>query len=133
MDEKEIERLAAELGARDGERADPDWTAHAVLARLRAEATRRPWWRRPGVLRAAAAGIIVIAAAFAAERAFGPNAGVAGEFPAPAELQELAALELAEVLDSLEVAAPVSELVAVELDDLNETQLRELLTWMESG
>ncbi len=133
MDEKEIERLAADLGARDGERSDPDGTAHAVLARLRAEATRRPWWRRPGVLRAAAAGIIVIAAAFAAERAFGPNAGVVGEFPAPAELQELAALELAEVLDSLEVAAPVSELVAVDLDDLNETQLRELLEWMESG
>ncbi len=133
MDEKEIERLAAELGARDGERSDPDWTAHSVLARLRAEAMRRPWWRRPGVLRVAAAGIIVIAAAVAAERAFGPNAGVAGEFPAPAELQELAAPELAEVLDSLEIAAPVSELVAVDLGDLNETQLRELLEWMESG
>ena len=49
----------------------------------------------------------------------------------PAELQELAATELVEVLDSLEFEAPVYELVEVSLYDLSESELSALLEELE--
>jgi len=41
-----LERMAAELGDDAARRIDPDRVAATVLARLRADEQRVPWWQR---------------------------------------------------------------------------------------
>ena len=47
------------------------------------------------------------------------------------ELESLSFADLEEVFDSLTYEGPIAELSAVGLDNLDENQLRELLTLME--
>lgn len=131
MDLKQIEQMAAELGKQDAERSDPDLTAHAVLARLRAEAMRKPWWRRVGVYRLAAAAVVAIGAGIGVWSVLPLGEPGARVLPTPAEIEDLAVSELGLVLDSLEVVGPVHELVNASLEDLNEVELRQLLDTME--
>lgn len=129
MDQQRIEQLAPELGRRAAARVDAESTASAVLERL-----RRPvpvaWWRRP-VLQAAAAVAFVLGAAVLARDTLSTGDGNGQAVAGPVELREMAAAELEEVLDSLELQRPVHELVPVGIGDLDETELRLLLEIME--
>ena len=136
MDEQQLERLAGQLGRERAAAVDPEATAQAVLRRLRTEPATEPWWRRAGqwprrhVLQVAAAAAILLVASFGVRELVGPG-GSGGAHAGPAELQELAATELVEVLDSLEFEAPVYELVEVSLYDLSESELSALLEELE--
>ena len=135
MSEHELERLAKELG-RAGDRVDPEATARAVLARLESEPEQRPsarvpvWTRRP-LVRVAAAAVLVLATVFGVQQLRGPATAADSEIPLVVSLGELAAVELTEVLDSLDYEAPVYELVPVALGDLNEDELTALLESLE--
>jgi hypothetical protein len=135
MDERRLEQLAGEIGRERAAGVDPEATAEAVLRRLRTEVTPEPWWRRAGqwprrhVVRVAAAAAIVVASTFGLLQLAGSGGG--DGYMGPAELQELASTELAEVLDSLEFEAPVYELVEVSLYDLSESELSALLEELE--
>lgn len=128
MDEDRIEQLAPELGHRAAARVDVEATATAVLERLR-EPVRVVWWRSTA-FRVAAAVVLVLGTGVLVHD--GSSRGD-GErvVTAPVELRDLATTELAQVLDSLELARPVHELVPVGLDDLTESELQELLRTME--
>lgn len=136
MDEKQLERLAGQLGRERAAGVDPEATARAVLRRLRTEPVVEPWWRTAGrwprrhMLKAAAAAAILLATTFGVLRLSAPGGGSAA-YATPAELEELAATELTEVLDSLEFEAPVYELVEVSLYDLSESELSALLEELE--
>jgi hypothetical protein len=131
MDERELERLAPELGARAAAGVDPVATGRRVEHRLRAEPVRVEWWRRPGLL-AAAAVLLVLAGGLLAGRGFlGQAGGSDVELPTPIELVELGTSELAEVLDSLTYEAPVSDLLPPTLANLDEPQLEQLLRSLE--
>ncbi len=133
MSEREIERLAEQLGARRAASVDPERMAQQVIARLRAEGPRaRPAWTRSTLVRVAATVVLVLGVAFFASRngsEGGPptTESLAGSVQG---LEALDGLELAEMLDSLAYSAPVYTM-AVGLDDLTESQLRELLESME--
>ena len=132
IDEREIERLARELGARAAGRIDVEQTAQAVVRRVKQHEARPVWWRRVPVLQAvASAAVIVLVAGVLLVGRFGGGGGEATEPVLLAELQELSTEELTEVFDSLMVDAPVYESSTVGLQDLNEEQLRELLELME--
>lgn len=129
MDERDLERIAAQLGSRGASRIDVDRTAWAVLARLKTERVVR-WWASPALLRIAAGVALTVGAglfAYRAARTPERPAAVAS----PVLLQSLSRDELEEVLDSLAFEAPAFEHVAVGLHDLNDDQLRELLRNME--
>lgn len=136
MDEKQLEQLAQKVGRERAQRVDPEATAQAVLRRLRTEPVGQPWWRRAGQwplrhrLQAAAAAAILVATTFGVLRLAGDGNGF-GAYAGPAELEELVAAELAEVLDSLEIEAPVYELIEVSLYDLSEGELSALLEELE--
>lgn len=131
MDEQRLEHLARNLGRRAAARVDPDTTASAVVRRLRAAPARRVWWRMP-VLQAAAVIVLLAGGGLLLARG-GLWRGVNGEMalPLPAELSGLESDELVEVLDSLQIEAPIVELLPVSLADLDEGQLEELLQAME--
>lgn len=79
----------------------------------------------------AAAAVLVVAIGLAV---FQPNetpVAIDLTAPVPVTIEELAATELTELMDSLEVEAPLSELVPVSLDDLSSRQLETLLQSME--
>lgn len=129
MEDRELEALAKRLGEGAAAAVDPERTAESVVQRLRAEpALGVRWWRRSGVAHAAAAAVLVVAAGVFVIRST-TEGRVA--LAAPAALQELAPAELAEIIDSLRVDAPVSDLVAPSLDELSEQQLERLLQEME--
>ena len=129
--DRDLDREASALGGREADALDLDQVADRVVARLRSgerAPSRVRVWR--WLTAAAAAAVLLVATA----RWIGPDGSV-GETAATVatapELESLSGDELAEVLDSLFLHAPVTELVAASLDDLNERQLSELLTWME--
>jgi hypothetical protein len=130
MTDHDIERLARQLGERAAADIDPQQTAWAVMARLRREGRRRPWLFRFGLVQMAAAATLVLASGLAIHQLVG-SGGNGFTFPVPAEVEELADEELAEVLDSLVWETPVSELMPVTLADLSESELTELLESME--
>jgi hypothetical protein len=132
MDERQLERMAKQLGARAEAKLDVELTAQAVLKRLREEPVRVAWWRRGPVLQglAAAAVVVLTAGILVSNHVLDGGRTPAAVF-APVELQELSLEELEEVYDSVAVEAPVYELVAVGLHDLNESELEELLRLME--
>ncbi len=129
IDEQQLERLAARLGASGGNDVDLDRVAEQVVSRLRSgekvPAHHRVWpWL---VAMAAAATLAVPGYQWLHEIGGGPSARVVA---APV-LDLLTGAELAEVLDSLDFSAPVTEVVTATLDDMNEQQLEELLAIME--
>ena len=127
--ERMLEQLAPQLGA-EGDRIDAAQVAAAVTARLRARSVRRQWWQRARLMQFAAAAAVVLAVGLGIRELAQPSDGrQAGAVPV--EIQELAVAELSEVLDSLSMEAPVADLVPVGLDDLDESELTQLLKSME--
>jgi len=129
-DYRDVEGLAPHLGAEAAKRVDPQQTAWAVLARLRREPQRRPWWQRVKLVPLAAAATVVIASGVAIE-AWRNGGGSGMTFPLPFDIEELASSELTEVLDSLELEVPMSEIMPATLSDLSEAELVQLLESME--
>ncbi len=129
-DDRDVERLAPRLGRQAAARVDAQKTVWAVLARLRREPERRSWWRRVKLVPLAAAAAVLIASGLAVEA--WRNAGNGGiVFPLPSEIEELAAAELTEVLDTLELEVPMAEIMPATLSDLSESELMQLLESME--
>jgi len=131
MEDRELERIAARLGGRAAAELNVERVASRVVARLRSEPVVR---RSVPVARwlALAAGLVVLIAGsvlVVGPRRSTPTPGQAVAV-APA-LDELSEPELSEVLDSLSWQAPASAQLAATLDDLDATQLEELLTLME--
>ena len=140
LSEQDLERLARGLGREAADRLDVERVAARVVARLRAPAPaaeRRPswvWWRPPLLLRLAAALAVIVGGALTLRGTFqrGPQEpAVPGAAAGVLLLTDLSAVELVEVFDSLAVDAPVYPGVAVGLQALNETELRELLRRLE--
>lgn len=131
MNERKIEHLARDLGNRAAARVDPAAVAQGVVHRLRTESVRVVWWRIPA-LQAAAVVVLLIGGGLVVGGRYIWN-DVSGEaaIPAPLELAELGTGELAEVLDSLEFEAPITEFLPASLGDLDEAQLQQLLRTME--
>jgi len=128
--EPDIEQLAKQLGERAASEVDPQKTAWAVMGRLRRESKRRPWLLRFGLVPMAAAATLVLASGIAIHQLV-TSGGNGFVFPMPVEIEEMADVELEEVLDSLVLETPVSELLPVALADLDESELTELLESME--
>ncbi len=133
MDERELERIAPQLGADAADRIDVERIAQGVVAELRkpppSPSVRVTWWRRTGVLRAAAVVAVLVTGGVLVNR-MSNELGTA-ETVAPVELEQFSAAELDEVLDSLDLMTSVAELAPASLDDLNESQLQALLEEME--
>ena len=128
--DEDIERIAAGLGRKTAEQVDVDRVAVGVVERLRTgdgiDGPRRTFRR----LAIAAALALAAGATFMSVRT-GSVSGDPEQIAAAPLLDPLSAEELAEVLDSLSLRAPVSEQFRNGLDDLDERQLQELLATME--
>jgi hypothetical protein len=133
MDNERLEKLASMLGRGAEDKVDLDRVARVVVERIQEERVRpsRPAWSRSPLLRAAALVGVLVAGSLVV-RTVAPEPTALVEFPNPAALEELSAADLGEMLDSLTYEASVSEFVAASLDDLDESQLRELLASLES-
>ena len=129
MNEQDIERAAAELGS--DVRIDVERVARRVVAELRTKAVPALWWRRASVLRAAAAIAILVTGGVLVDRIAENSADDAAVSLLPVGLEELSTTGLNEVLDSLDLFTPASELTPASLNDFDEVQLRELLVAME--
>ena len=129
MNEQDIERAAAELGS--DVRIDVERVARRVVAELRTKAVPALWWRKASVLRAAAAIAILVTGGVLVDRIAENSADDAAVSLLPVGLEELSTTGLNEVLDSLDLFTPASELTPASLDDFDEVQLRELLVAME--
>ena len=129
MNEQELKEVAARLGSDAAARIDVDRMARQVVAKLRSEPAPVAWWRNTAVLRVAAVAVMLVTGGVVVNRLNSDRPVV--ELTALVGLEQLSAAELAEVLDSLDQMTPVYELVPASLDDLDETQLRDLLAAME--
>ncbi len=129
MNDQDIERAAAELGS--DVRIDVERVARRVVAQLRTKAVPALWWRRASVLRVAAAIAILVTGGVLVDRIAENSAEDAAVSLLPVGLEELSTTGLNEVLDSLDLFTPASELTPASLNDLDELQLRELLVAME--
>ena len=129
MNEQDIERAAAELGS--DVRIDVERVARRVVAELRTKAVPALWWRKASVLRAAAAIAILVTGGVLVDRIAENSADDAAVSLLPVGLDELSTTGLNEVLDSLDLFTPASELTPASLNDFDEVQLRELLVAME--
>jgi hypothetical protein len=132
--------LAKSLGAHAELHLDVERIADRVVHRLRRDepAGFAGWsnaghvWRRHRVriLSTAAALVLISSSGFFLFNREHPES-VNAALVVPMELDELTQDELTSVLDSLSVAAPVSESFASTLSDLSEAELQELLAMME--
>jgi len=129
MNEQDIERAAAELGS--GVQIDVERVARRVVSQLRTTAVPAVWWRKASVLRVAAAVAILVTGGVLVDRIAENSVEGAAAFPLPVGLEELSTTGLNEVLDSLDLFTPASELTPASLNDFDEEQLRELLIEME--
>ncbi len=129
MNEQDIERAAVELGS--DVQIDVERVARRVVAELRTTAVPAVWWRKASVLRVAAAVAILVTGGVLVDRIAENSAEGAAAFPLPVGLEELSTTGLNEVLDSLDLFTPASELTPASLNDFDEEQLRELLIEME--
>ena len=129
MNEQDIERAAAELGS--DVRIDVERVARRVVAELRTKAVPALWWRKASMLRAAAAIAILVTGGVLIDRIAENSADDAAVSLLPVGLEELSTTGLNEVLDSLDLFTPASELTPASLNDFDEVQLRELLVAME--
>jgi hypothetical protein len=136
MEDHELEQAAGRLGARAARRLDVERVATGVLARLRADqgksrAPRHAWWTAPMLLRLAAALAILITGGILTRGALRHPAPPSSAVVSVPMLRQLTNDELIEVFDSLGVETPVHDGLAVGLENLNEAQLKELLSLME--
>lgn len=131
MNERDIEEIAPHLGSHAAERVDLDRVAERVVAELRAKPAPIAWWRSTAVLRAAAVGAVLLTGGLAVDRLVIDRPASVVALVTPVGLEEFSSAELAEVLDSLDQMTPVYELVPASLDDLDETELGDLLAAME--
>ena len=131
MNERDIEEIAPHLGSDAAARVDLDRVAERVVAELRAKPAPVVWWRSTAVLRAAAVGAVLLTGGLAVERLVIDRPASVVALVTPVGLEECSSAELAEVLDSLDQMTPVYELVPASLDDLDETELGDLLAAME--
>ena len=131
MNERDIEEIAPHLGLDAGEQVDLDRVAERVVAELRTKPAPVVWWRSAAVLRAAAVVALLLTAGVTVDRLVIDRPASVVALVTPVGLEEFSTDELAEVLDSLDQMTPVYELVPASLDDLDETELRDLLTAME--
>lgn len=132
--ERDLERLAVAAGERAAARLDVDRVAERVVRRLREEPRRGGLGRVARWLALAAAVVVVVGGGVYLRQAVTGShttTSPVAQVPVPTVLDGLSSSELDEVLDSLVVAAPVSQQAAVSLDALNEQQLEELLARME--
>jgi hypothetical protein len=129
----ELERLAGRLGLKAAERLDVDRTAAAVLQRLRADrAARRPWYIRPGWLRAAALVVVMVGAGLVVRSRWVPSRTDSGHY-VRGELQDLSTDQLREVLGSLDQTLNDATIQPADDDygDLTTEQLHALLQSLE--
>ena len=131
MNERDIEEIAPHLGSDAAARVDLDRVAERVAAELRAKPAPVVWWRSTAVLRAAAVGAVLLTGSLAVDRLVIDRPASVVALVTPVGLEEFSSAELAEVLDSLDQMTPVYELVPASLDDLDETELGDLLAAME--
>ncbi len=138
MNEDELEQLAQRLGARGAERLDVERTVRAVVARLKQEPRAARRMRlEPAWLRIAAAAVVMVAVGLVLQSTFHPSASrqIAGlSEPAGADLSDLTADQLQEVLQTVEQAGADQEAVSAQdvgLEDLSTPQLRALLESLE--
>jgi hypothetical protein len=131
MDDSQLERIAARLGSRAAGALNVERVADRVIARLRSE----PAPTRSVPLRrwlAIAAGLVILLGGSVLltrhPRVDAPEVQAVAVTPT---LDVLSDAELTEVLDSLSWEAPASAQLAMTLDDLDATQLQELLALME--
>ncbi len=129
MNEQDIERAAAELGS--DVQIDVERVARRVVAELRTPAVPAVWWRKASVLRVAAAVAILVTGGVLVDRIAENSAEDGATSHLPVGLGELSTTGLNEVLDSLDLFTPASELTPASLNDFDEEQLRELLVAME--
>ena len=129
MNEQDIERAAVELGS--DVQIDVERVARRVVAELRTTAVPAVWWRKASVLRVAAAVAILVTGGVLVDRIAENSAEDAAASSLPVGLEELSTTGLNEVLDSLDLFTPASELTPASLNDFDEVQLRELLVAME--
>ena len=136
MNDDELEQLAQRLGARAAERLDVEATARAVVERLRAERAagdRIGIWLPRQWLRVAAGLMIALGVGAVALRMKGTHTPIATTATAGADLTDLSADQLNQVLDA--VGQSAGEIVVsaqdVSLDDLNTVELRALLESLE--
>jgi len=134
MDDDRLEAVARRLGEEGERRVNPERVVERVLDRLRSEPVEVDTRPRAGGRRW---GRALAAAALVAAIGLGIRYQISDRATNPAEpvalatgLAELGPAELAEVIDSLEIDAPVGELV-VGLNDLSEEQLETLLRRLE--
>ena len=131
MNERDIEEIAPHLGSDAAARVDLDRVAERVVAELRAKPAPIVWWRSTAVLRAAAVGAVLLTGGLAVDRLVIDRPASVVALVTPVGLEEFSSAELTEVLDSLDQMTPVYELVPASLDDLDETELGDLLAAME--
>ena len=131
MDQRRIEELAPQLGHGLADRIDVEATVEQLTGHLRdvqgVERTR--WFREFRILRVAAAVVMVLGSGTLLWSGSQRTHQEGDDWVSG--LDWLATTELVEVLDSLEAEAPVAELVDVGLQDLDESELSELLAMME--
>lgn len=121
----DLERAAARLGQRAAESLDVERVASGVVNRLH---NRRPWWQASGLLRAAAVVVLLGGGVMLGRGTITPEMHTAVQpHPAAPVFEGLTASDLADVLDSMVLEAPPSSYPRG-LHDLNESQLRELLS-----
>ena len=131
MNERDSEGIAPPLGADAAARGDLDRVAERVVAELRAKPAPVVWWRSTAVLRAAAVVAVLLTGSLAVDRLVIDRPASVVALVTPVGLEEFSSAELTEVLDSLDQMTPVYELVPASLDDLDETELGDLLAAME--
>ena len=129
MNERDIERAAAELGS--DVHIDVEQTAQRVVERLREAPPRAAWWQGRAVLRAAAAVAVLVIGGVLVDRAIDSSPAGDGAIALPGGLEELSTTGLTEVLDSLDLFTPASEFIPSSFNELDEEQLRTLLAAME--
>ena len=138
LHDDKLREVARRLGAGAAERLDVERTAQAVVTQLRAEPraeVRVLGWIRPAWLRIAALLVIVVGAAVVVRSLWHkqPTATVP-VVAAGAELNELSADQLRQVLESVGQQGGEHETVSsqeVSLDDLSALELRALLESLE--
>ena len=133
-----LQEVARRLGARAADRLDVERTAQAVVTRLRTEPRadiRVLGWIRPAWLRIAAALVIVVGAGVVVRSLWHDQpTGTASVAAAGAELNDLSADQLRQVLEA--VGQPGGEYGTVSsqdvsLEDLSALELRALLESLE--
>jgi len=136
VNERDLERMAARLGVAAAERLDVDATAEAVLQRLRADRRLplrfiRRW--RPIVAIAATLTVAALGGGliYRASTGSAPVPMVAVDAPAVPSIDALSTAQLDQVLDSLDIEAPAHEHLAASIEDLDASQLEDLLQRME--